>query len=401
MSQLARVWTRLAVLSLIGAALGIAAPASLSFASVSQQGGGATVSISPPDETIGCDETITLDVRLNNVQGLYGIDFRISYDPSIVEVVDANNGQPGVQIEPGTFPNVGGGAGLIQVNNVDTGSGVISYAATLINPSPPEPGTSGVAAQITFRGLSGGTTDIAFVSVMLSDQPARPIEATPIDGRLTVRCDGQPTRVHTAVPGVTPTARPTAIPGYPTAVPPTGKPCHHVVVAGNTLYSLARTYNTTVSAFMAVNKLKSPDWIYVGQKLVIPGCSGQGQPSPGPGPGPGPNCYTHRIAYGETLYRIALNTGDSVHGLATRNGIVNPELIYAGRRITVCPGGGYGSPSPYPKPKPGCSNTHLVRPGETLIGISFRYGRPVYLLAQVNHLVNPNLIYAGMTLCIP
>ena len=414
MSQLTRVGIRLAVLTLIGAVLGLAAPASDTFASVLQQGEVSTVSISPPDETIGCDETITLDVRINDVQGLYGVDFRISYDPSIVEVVDASGEAVGVQIAPGTFPDVGGGAGLIQINSVDTGSGVVSYAATLINPSPPEPGTSGVAAQITFKGVAAGSSDIAFVSVMLSDQPARPLEATPIDGRLTVRCDGSATDVpetpdpnETPDPGNTPDPRPTRIgpgpgpgPG-PRPRPGGDKPCHHLVASGNTLYSLARQYGTTVSAFMSVNKLKSPDWIYIGQKLVIPGCDGHGQPGPGgPGPGHGDNCRTHIIKYGETLYSIALNSGDSVHGLATRNGIVNPEMIWAGQRISVCPGGGYGNPAPYPT-KPGCSSTHVVKPGETLIGISLWYGHPVHVLAHLNNLVNPNLIYSGMTLCIP
>jgi len=322
MKHLARGATRLSVVALIGAALGIATTAAPVLGSgLAQQGEAATVAISPPDEIIGCGEEITLDVRINGASGLYGVDFRISYDPTVVEVRDASQESVGVQIRPGTFPDVSGGRGLIQVNNVDPGSGTIGYAATLINPTPPEPGTSGVAAQITFRGLATGATDIAFISVLLSDQPARPISAVPIDGRLRVRCDG----------GVTPSAtRPPTTPPPPTTQPPSDKECHHVVLKGETLYSIARRYGTTVQSFMAVNNIANPDWIYAGQKLVIPGCDGDGPgngpgPVPGPGPGPGDDCYSHSVKPGETMYHIALNTGDSARGIATRHGGITPE----------------------------------------------------------------------------
>lgn len=46
-------------------------------------------------------------------------------------------------------------------------------------------------------------------------------------------------------------------------------------------------------------------------------------------------------------------------------------------------------------------NVHVVQPGETLYSIARAYGVSVYDVAMANHLVNPNLIYAGQSLVVP
>ncbi len=58
------------------------------------------------------------------------------------------------------------------------------------------------------------------------------------------------------------------IPG--TATPPPATTVKYTVKAGNTLYSIARTYNTTVAKIAAANNISSPYIIYVGQVLIIP-----------------------------------------------------------------------------------------------------------------------------------
>ncbi|MBN1260208.1 MAG: LysM peptidoglycan-binding domain-containing protein [Anaerolineae bacterium] len=54
-------------------------------------------------------------------------------------------------------------------------------------------------------------------------------------------------------------------------LPPTGAGCSgtHVVQPGNTLFSIARWYGSSVSAIKQANRLWS-DTIWVGQKLCIP-----------------------------------------------------------------------------------------------------------------------------------
>jgi spore germination protein len=102
----------------------------------------------------------------------------------------------------------------------------------------------------------------------------------------------------------------------------------------------------------------------------------------------------HVVQRGENLYRIAMRYGTTVQAIAWANGIANPNLIYAGQRLII-PGGGH-----YP-PAPGCQCTHIVRWGETLSQIAWRYGTSVQWLTQANHLWNPNYIWAGQQLCVP
>jgi putative chitinase len=44
----------------------------------------------------------------------------------------------------------------------------------------------------------------------------------------------------------------------------------HIVQPGESLMSIALSYNSSVAALMAANNLANPDFIYVGQRLVIP-----------------------------------------------------------------------------------------------------------------------------------
>ena len=61
------------------------------------------------------------------------------------------------------------------------------------------------------------------------------------------------------------------------------------------------------------------------------------------------------------------------------------------------------TPVPYPTPVPGyCRAYHYVRWGQTLASIAWYYGTTIQAIMSANpSITNPNLIYAGTTLCIP
>lgn len=119
----------------------------------------------------------------------------------------------------------------------------------------------------------------------------------------------------------------------------------------------------------------------------------------------------HYVRCGQTLAGIARMYGTSASRLAAINGLSNPNVIYAGTSLCVR----VGAPPPPPRPGPGpgpcmgrCPGPHpsdgswyIVRCGDTLISIGWRYGWSAAYLAQVNHLWNPNVIYAGQRLWIP
>jgi LysM repeat protein len=118
----------------------------------------------------------------------------------------------------------------------------------------------------------------------------------------------------------------------PTPVPatPQPQPCSviYIVQRGDTLYSLARRYGTTVQAIAQWNNILNPSRIFAGQRLVIYRCA----PVPPPPP---PACRTHIVQRGETLYSLACRYGTTVWRLAMLNNLANPNIIYAGQRLVL------------------------------------------------------------------
>ena len=115
----------------------------------------------------------------------------------------------------------------------------------------------------------------------------------------------------------------------------------YVVRRGDTLYSVARRYGTTVNAIVRANGLRNPNWIYVGQRLVIPGTTAASSYSS--------SGSVHVVQRGENLFRIALHYGTTVQALALANNLSSISLIYVGQRLVI-PSGGSASPAPAPAP---------------------------------------------------
>jgi LysM repeat protein len=167
----------------------------------------------------------------------------------------------------------------------------------------------------------------------------------------------------------------------------------YVVQRGDTLYSIAVRYGTSVQAIMQANGLSNPNLIWVGQRLRIPGAGGG---SGGPSGGSWGGVYV--VRYGDTLYSIAIRYGTSVQAIMQANGLSNPNFIWAGQRLRI-PGAGGSSRGGGTVPSGGA--VHVVQCGETLSSIAWRYGTSVWALVQANGLRNPNLIWVGQRLRIP
>jgi lysozyme len=168
----------------------------------------------------------------------------------------------------------------------------------------------------------------------------------------------------------------------------------HIVRRGENLTRIAAYYGTSVQAIARANGLRNPNYIWAGQRLVIPpgGSRGGGQRG-------GCGCV-HVVRRGETLSQIAWRYGTSVWAIAQQNGLRNPNYIWAGQRLCIPCGGLYPPPQGYAPPPP-CGVTHVVRWGETLYSIARRYGTCVQAICQANRLWNPNYIWAGQRLHIP
>ncbi len=172
-------------------------------------------------------------------------------------------------------------------------------------------------------------------------------------------------------------------------VPP--GPIVHIVQPGETLYSLARLYNTTVWAIMAINNLKVPViWAY--RALFIPSSA-----QPGP--------IIHIVQPGETLYSIATHYKVSLPMLMLANNL-STYTVHVYQRLIIPPEGWQGWPplsvwlGPSQGPAPCPHGVYVVKAGDTLYSIARRYGISVADVMAANHLTSAT-IYVGMRLCIP
>lgn len=104
-------------------------------------------------------EVFTMTVSVDAIAYIYGAQYRILFDPAILEVVDANPSLPGVQIGSSEmFPK---GLFFEAGNQADNATGVIEYAATILEPGEPVAGT-GVIGRVTFRAKAMGHSAIDF-----------------------------------------------------------------------------------------------------------------------------------------------------------------------------------------------------------------------------------------------
>jgi hypothetical protein len=94
--------------------------------------------------------TLSIDIYVENVGGLYGADIQLLFDTDAAQVVDADPFMPGAQIQPlAGFLS----PDLVIRRDANNTTGLIWYAVTQTNPSPPATG-SGAVARVTFQPQS-------------------------------------------------------------------------------------------------------------------------------------------------------------------------------------------------------------------------------------------------------
>jgi LysM repeat protein len=93
----------------------------------------------------------------------------------------------------------------------------------------------------------------------------------------------------------------------------------HTVARGETMYRIARTYNTTVQNLQILNEHANANRIYAGQVLCV---KEQQQ-------------YT--VKRGDTLFSIARIYSLNVNTLAQANNISNPNWISVGQVLVIPP----------------------------------------------------------------
>ena len=152
---------------------------------------------------------------------------------------------------------------------------------------------------------------------------------------------------------------------------------YYIVQKGDTLYSIARRYNTTVDELKRLNNLTS-NTLTVGTQLII------SAPLTTP-----TEVYT--VVKGDTLYSIAQKYNTTIQELKTINNLIN-DTLSIGQQLLI--------PNITIPEEPIPSQTYIVQKGDSLWSISKRYNTTVNELISLNNLSTIDL-QIGDVLLIP
>ena len=160
---------------------------------------------------------------------------------------------------------------------------------------------------------------------------------------------------------------------------------NYVVQRGDTLWNIAKKFNTTVDNLKKANN-SSNNTLYIGQNLVVPDYFTTEDTN-----------ITYIVKQGDTLYSIATQYGVSVNELKNNNNLVS-DILSIGQNIKIPSSESVITPSEddiINEP-----NTYIVQRGDTLYSISRKFNVPVNDIKVLNNLTS-DVLLVGKTLQIP
>ena len=173
----------------------------------------------------------------------------------------------------------------------------------------------------------------------------------------------------------------------------------YTVKSGDTLSSIACSYNTTTSTLTSLNNLSNPNLIYVGQVLKVAGSSTSVSTSTSSSSASqATTSGTYTVKAGDTLSSIASSYNTTTAALASANGISNANLIYVGQVLKVT--GTSSSTSTTTSSTSSTSGSYTVKPGDSLSAIAAAHGLNWKTLAAKNNIASPYVIYVGQQLSL-
>lgn len=117
------------------------------------------ISVVPSASTIAQGQAFSVDIRISNVGDLYGFEFDLEFNPSILS---ANS------ITEGAFLALGGPT-LWFPGTIDNAGGTISYTADSLQSIVSGVSGDGILASINFTALATGSRDLTISEVILLD----------------------------------------------------------------------------------------------------------------------------------------------------------------------------------------------------------------------------------------
>lgn len=137
--------------------------------------------IVPQTIQVSNNDSVELTLEVDEVTNLYAVDIELTYDPAIIEIIDADSTTEGVQVSPGT---VFAGQQFFTAENY-VSEGVIRFAGTLIAPERPFAG-QGSLLRIEGQTVGFGQTALNFSRAILVDNTNQAISLDTQSGEIRV-----------------------------------------------------------------------------------------------------------------------------------------------------------------------------------------------------------------------
>lgn len=151
----------------------------------------------------------------------------------------------------------------------------------------------------------------------------------------------------------------------------------YTVKSGDSLYGIARRYNTTVNEIKRLNGLTS-DLLTVGRQLLLPSSESIDEPK---------QDGTYTVKLGDTLYGVARTYGVTVDELKKDNNLTN-NILTVGQVLNI------------PSQTGTTENSYTVQSGDSLYSIARRFNTTVDELKTINNLTS-DILSIGQKLLIP
>jgi LysM repeat protein len=163
---------------------------------------------------------------------------------------------------------------------------------------------------------------------------------------------------------------------------PFGTTTTYTVKKGDSLYSIANKYNTTVDALKTLNNLTT-NTLSIGQTLKLPGSTGTSSQT-----------TTYTVKSGDTLYSIANKYNTTVNNIKTTNNLTSNTLKIG--QVLKIP----GRETTSGQTEVSEVITYTVKSGDTINSIANKYNISVDEIINLNNLTSSTL-KVGDTILLP
>lgn len=188
------------------------------------------VRIAPSPIQVASGGEVEFAVEVVEVRELYGFDVILNFDPAVVQVVDADPLQEGVQVSLGTLLE----PGFAVRNAADNEAGRLQFAMTQLNPSEAKSGTGSlIVVKLAAREVDA-SGELTLEKAQLAQRDGIEIPSELVSGQIVVgQAPAGPTNTPlptqpagSPVPtlGPVPTGAPPTTAPEVTAMPPAGTP---------------------------------------------------------------------------------------------------------------------------------------------------------------------------------